>query len=131
MNNKDISVDQVKDAIKQIESIQESKDYQRLDKILPLVLEILKRMVSDDENASKGCKFYAPVWVDRLLNRLIADKDSLSSEEYDYFKREVEELSFSDYKKAADSMSGYKIQYASSKEISEAVIALKHFFQLL
>lgn len=96
-----------------------------------MVLVILKSKVTEEEPPAGAMKFYAPIWVDVLLERLSTQKHPLSDEEYQIFRSDVEKLSISDYKVADNDLMGYKPVYTSIEGISEVVLALKHYFKLL
>ncbi len=131
MEYKDISLDEMHNAIKVVESVSENMDAQKLEEILPLVLVMLKHQVHDKEMETSGNKFYAPTWVNQLLVRLSTDNTPMPPEEYDFYKKEVEKLSFDSYKGAETSMFGYEVIYTSPNNISEIILSLKHFFHLL
>ncbi len=131
MEYKDITLDQIHYAIKVIESNSETMDFQKLEEILPLVLVVLKQQAHDKEMATSGNKFYAPVWVNELLVKLSTAPHVLAPEEYDFYKKEVEKLSFDSYKSAEPSMFGYEVIYTSPSGISEIILSLKRFFHFL
>ena len=127
----EITPTQLNEAIFTMESVQASRDFQKISDILPLVLIILKDKAKDLENQSKGTKFYVPIWVSALLNRLSSDERPLSEVEYQLFKSDVASLSFIDYKSAEPTLNGYEVQYLTPQEIIERVVALKHYLKLL
>ena len=83
------------------------------------------------EQECRDNKFYAPAWVDILLVRLSSNDEPLSDIEYNSFRSLVESLTVNDYKTAASGLNRYKIKYITPQEISEIVIALKHYFKFL
>lgn len=131
MKRSDITIEQLNGAISTIEDFQSSKfqrDFQKLSSVLPLALDILKAKRLDMEQKGKGSKFYAPMWVRTLLDRLSNDERPLSETEYKMFSTEVRNLSISDYKPAVTDMNGYEEQYTTFQEINDTVCALKHYF---
>ncbi len=129
--NDNYTLTDVKKAVSVLENHNTTRDYQALEEILPLVLVILKSKVTEEEPPAGAMKFYAPIWVDVLLERLNTQKHPLSDEEYQIFRSDVEKLSISDYKVADNDLMGYKPVYTSIEGISEVVLALKHYFKLL
>lgn len=129
--NDNYTLTDVKKAVSVLENHNTTRDYQALEEILPLVLVILKSKVTEEEPPAGAMKFYAPIWVDVLLERLSTQKHPLSDEEYPIFRSDVEKLSISDYKVADNDLMGYKPVYTSIEGISEVVLALKHYFKLL
>lgn len=129
--NDNYTLTDVKKAVSVLENHNTTRDYQALEEILPLVLVILKSKVTEEEPPAGAMKFYAPIWVDVLLERLRTQKHPLSDEEYQIFRSDVEKLSISDYKVADNDFMGYKPVYTSIEGISEVVLALKHYFKLL
>lgn len=134
MKRNDTTIEQLNGAISTIEDFQSGKsqrDFQKLSDILPLALDILKAKRLDMEQRSKGSKFYAPVWVRILLERLSNNERPLSVKEYDIFKAEVRNLSVADYKPAVPDVNGYEVRYTTFQEISDTVCALKHYFRFI
>lgn len=134
MANNDIAIKQQNEAINVIEDFQHhsfQRDFHKLSDVLPLALVIQKAKRHDMEQKNKVSKFYAPVWVRTLLERLSSDERPLSEEEYDIFKSEVRNLSVADYKPATPDINGYEVQYITFQEISDIVCALKHYFQFI
>lgn len=134
MRQNDITTEQLNGAISIIEDFQSDtsqRNFQKLSDILPLALVLLKAKRHDMEQKNKVSKFYAPVWVRTLLERLSSNEHPLSEEEYDIFKSEVRNLSVSDYKPATPDINGYEVQYITFQEISDIVCALKHYFQFI
>ena len=134
MKRNDITIKQLNGAISIIEDFQSGKlqrDFQKLSDVLPLALDILKAKKLDMEQRGKDSKFYAPVWVRVLLERLSNSEHPLSEMEYDIFKSEVRNLSISDYKPAVPDMNGYEVRYITFQEISDTVCALKHYFRFI
>lgn len=134
MEKNKLTIEQMNHAIDIIEDFQSgktSRDFNRLNEILPLVLSILKNIRTDMEQECRDNKFYAPAWVDILLVRLSSNDEPLSDIEYNSFRSLVESLTVNDYKTAAPGLNRYKIKYITPQEISEIVIALKHYFKLL
>lgn len=129
--NDNYTLTDVKKAVSVLENHNTTRDYQALEEILPLVLVILKSKVTEEEPPAGAMKFYAPIWVDVLLERLSTQKHPLSDGEYQIFRSDVEKLSISDYKVADNDLMGYKPVYTSIEGISEVVLALKHYFKLL
>lgn len=121
----------VKKAVSVLEHHNTTRDFQALEEILPLVLVILKSKVTEEEPPVGAMMFYAPIWVDVLLERLSTQKQPLSDEEYQIFRSDVEKLSVSDYKVADNDLMGYKPVYTSMEGITEVVLSLKHYFKLL
>ena len=131
MKANNITLDQLKKAASTIENHHVSKDFQALEKILPLVLTILKSKINESELSEGNDKFYAPIWVRVLINRLSMEDCPLSKEEYQVFRAQVAQLSMFDYKPAGKDLMGYEPIYTTIQEISEAILSLKHYFQLL
>lgn len=131
MKTNDPYIADIKKAVTVLEGHNGPRDYQALEEILPLVLVILKSKVAESDHPEGTEKFYAPVWVDVLLERLSTQEHPLTNEEYHIFRSEVEKLSISDYKVANNDLMGYKPVYTSIAGISEVVLALKHYFKLL
>jgi|GEM_PF-4319371 hypothetical protein len=134
MEKNKLTIEQMNHAIDIIEDFQSgktSRDFNRLNEILPLVLSILKNIRTDMEQECRDNKFYAPAWVDILLVRLSSNDEPLSDIEYNSFRSLVESLTVNDYKTAASGLNRYKIKYITPQEISEIVIALKHYFKFL
>lgn len=134
MEKNKLTIEQMNHAIDIIEDFQSgktSRDFNRLNEILPLVLSILKNIRTDMEQECRDNKFYAPAWVDILLVRLSSNDEPLSDIEYNSFRSLVESLTVNDYKTAASGLNKYKIKYITPQEISEIVIALKHYFKFL
>ena len=134
MEKNKLTIEQMNHAIDIIEDFQSgktSRDFNRLNEILPLVLSILKNIRTDMEQECRDNKFYAPAWVDILLVRLSSNDEPLSDIEYNSFRSLVESLTVNDYKTAASGLNRYKIIYITPQEISEIVIALKHYFKFL
>lgn len=77
-------------------------------------------------------EWYTPNWVTALLQRL-SDKDAqpLSPEEHKFMSDMVVKLSTDDFKPATKDFFGYQPQTLSFDDISQMVLALKHYFQLL
>ena len=121
----------IKHAVSVLEAHQTKKDYQALDEILPLVLVVLKSKVEELNPPTGAMKFYAPIWVDQLLERLSTQAPPLLEEEYQVFRNLVAELSVSDYKTAEYNVLGYKPVYTTMSELSQVVLALKYYFKLL
>lgn len=114
-----------------LENHNHTRDFQALEEILPLVLVILKSQVRKSNLPEGVNKFYAPVWVDVLLERLSSSDQPLSDEEYCAFRADVEKLSISDYKIANDDFIGYVPVFTSIEGITEVILALKHYFGFL
>lgn len=134
MEKNNLTIKQMNHAIDIIEDFQSgkaSRDFNKLNEILPLVLSILKNIKTDMEQECRDNKFYAPAWVDILLARLSSNDKPLSDIEYNSFRSLVESLTMNDYKTAAPGLNRYKIKYITPQEISEIVIALKHYFKFL
>lgn len=134
MGKNKLTIEQMNHAIDIIEDFQlgkTSRDFNRLNEILPLVLSILKNIRTDMEQECRDNKFYVPAWVDILLVRLSSNDEPLSDIEYNSFRSLVESLTVNDYKTAAPGLNRYKIKYITPQEISEIVIALKHYFKFL
>lgn len=134
MGKNKLTIEQMNHAINIIKDFQSgktSRDFNRLNEILPLVLSILKNIRTDMEQECRDNKFYAPAWVDILLVRLSSNDEPLSDIEYNSFRSLVESLTVNDYKTAASGLNRYKIKYITPQEISEIVIALKHYFKFL
>lgn len=125
------TLNDVKNAVSVLERHSNTRDYQSLDEILPLVLVILKSKIEESEPPAGTMKFYAPNWVDMLLERLSTQEHPFSDEEYHIFRSDVEKLSISDYKIADNDLMGYKPVYTSMEGITQVVLALKHYFKLL
>lgn len=125
------TLNDVKKAVSVLERHSDTRDYQALDEILPLVLVTLKSKVAEVEPPAGTMKFYAPNWVDMLLERLSTQEHPLSDEEYHIFRSDVEKLSVSDYKVADNDLMGYKPVFTSMEGITQVVLALKHYFKLL
>ena len=79
-----------------------TRDYQALDEILPMALVILKSQIRKSYLPEESNKFYSPIWVATLLERLSTDEHPLNDEEYQTFRTNVEKLSVNDYKTADD-----------------------------
>lgn len=131
MEKNDITLDQLNKATQILKSHNQTKDYQKLEEILPLVLLFIKSKREEISNQSNGTKFYAPIWVNALLYRLSTDNQPLPKEEYDMFRSWVAELSMGDYKSADKNLLGYEPVYTSPQDISEVILSLKHYFHLL
>lgn len=131
MENNNYTLDDIKNAVSVLENHNNTRDYQALEDILPLVLVILKSQVRKSNIPEGANKFYAPIWVDTLLGRLSTQEQPLSDEEYQVFRADVEKLSVSDYKVANDDLFGYMPVFTSIEGITEVVVALKHYFGLL
>lgn len=129
MNN--YTLNDVKQAVSVLENHSHTRDYQALEEILPLVLVILKSQVRKTYLSEGSNKFYAPIWVDTLLERLSTDEHPLSEEEYQAFRTDVEKLSINDYKVADDDLFGYIPVFTSIEGIIEVIISLKHYFGFL
>lgn len=129
MNN--YTLDDVKKAVSVLENHNHTRDFQALEEILPLVLVILKSQVKETSLPVGSNKFYAPIWVDNLLQRLCTSEQPLSEVEYQAFRADVEKLSISDYKAADDDLFGYMPVYTSIEGITEVILALKHYFGFL
>lgn len=84
--NDNYTLTDVKKAVSVLENHNTTRDYQALEEILPLVLVILKSKVTEEEPPAGAMKFYAPIWVDVLLERLSTQKHPLSDEEYQIFR---------------------------------------------
>lgn len=131
METNNYTLNDVKKAVSVLENHNNTRDYQALEDILPLVLVILKSQVRKSNIPEGSNKFYAPIWVDTLLGRLSTQEQPLSDEEYQVFRADVEKLSVSDYKVANDDLFGYMPVFTSIEGITEVVVALKHYFGLL
>lgn len=131
MSKNDISLDELKKAADVIRDFNVTKDVQSLSEVLPLVLLILRSHIKEIQKAEGKIKFYAPVWVDILINRLSNGEYPLSPDEYRMFRSQVGQLSFNDYKEAGNSLTAYSPQYLTPEEISEMVLALKHYFKFI
>ena len=129
MNN--YTLNDVRRAVNVLENHNHTRDYQALEEILPLVLVILKSQVKKSNLPEGSNKFYAPMWVDALLERLSTDEYPLSEEEYQAFRADVEKLSINDYKVADDDLFGYIPVFTSIEGITEVILALKHYFGFL
>ncbi len=130
----DFTLERISHAIGIIEDFRSSKitrDSNKLDEILPLVLIILKKTRTDMEQERAGNKFYAPAWVDTLLMRLSGSDEPLSYFEYGLFHSKAESLTENDYKAASPDLDGYKTEYVTPQEISETVCSLKRYFKLI
>ncbi|MBD5306643.1 MAG: hypothetical protein HDS14_03315 [Bacteroides sp.] len=128
METNDYTLNDVRRAVNVLENHHHTRDYQALEEILPLVLVILKSYVKKSNLPEGSNKFYAPIWVDTLLERLSTDEHPLSEEEYQAFRADVEKLSVNDYKVADDDLFGYIPVFTSIEGITEVVLALKHYF---
>jgi len=100
-----------------------------------VAVDLLKQESSDLKQVSENGKFYAPVWVDALLRQVTetqANGKELDKEIARLFKPQVQLLQMSDYKSAnpAD-LNGYKVVYSNPQEITEIIMALKHYFGLV
>ena len=131
MEKNNPAIDQLKKAVCTIENHSTVRDFQALEDILPLVLTVLKSKINESERSEGGTKFYAPIWVRVLINRLSTDTHPLSQDEYHVFRSQVAQLTMSDYKSADKDLMGYEPIYTTPQEISETVLSLKHYFQLL
>lgn len=134
MEKNELTVKQLDKAISTLEYWGDKvfqREPQMLNEVLPLALSILKSKKYDTEQESKSVKFYAPIWVRVLLERLSSGDEPLSDIEYSIFKSQAETLAISDYKSAMPGMDGYEVQYMTPQEISETVCALKHYFRLI
>lgn len=129
MNN--YTLNDVKRVVSVLENHSHTRDYQALEEILPLVLVILKSQVRKTYLSEGSNKFYAPIWVDTLLERLSTDERPLSEEEYQAFRADVEKLSINDYKVADDDLFGYIPVFTSIEGITEVILSLKHYFGFL
>ena len=129
MNN--YTLNDVKHIVNVLENHSHTRDYQALEEILPLVLVILKSQIRKTYLSEGPNKFYAPIWVDTLLERLSKDEHPLSNDEYQAFRTDVEKLSINDYKIAEDELFGYIPVFTSIEEITEVILALKHYFGFL
>ncbi len=129
--NDNYTLTDVKKAVSVLENHHTTRDYQALEEILPLVLVILKSQVRKSNLPEGANKFYAPVWVDVLLERLSSSDQPFSDEEYCAFRADVEKLSISDYKVANDDFIGYVPVFTSIEGITEVILALKHYFGFL
>lgn len=131
MEKNNLTLDQLNKATQILESHNETKDYQKLEEILPLVLLLIKSKKEEISDQSNGTKFYAPIWVNALLHRLSSTHQPLPKEEYDMFRSWVAELSMGDYKSADKNLLGYEPVYTTPQNISEVILSLKHYFHLL
>lgn len=134
MKQNNITIEQLNEIINTLEDCQLSNsqyDFQKLNKTLSPVLIMLKAKKLDMEKEREGIKFYAPIWVRVLLERLSNKATPLSEMEYNIFRSEVQNLTISDYKPAEPSMNGYEVQYVTPQEISEIICALKHYFKFI
>lgn len=131
METNNYTLNDVRRAVNVLESHSHTRDYQALEEILPLVLVILKSQVRKTYLSEGSNKFYAPIWVDTLLERLSTDEHPLSDEEYQAFRTDVEKLSVNDYKVADDDLFGYIPVFTSIEGITEVILALKHYFGFL
>lgn len=134
MKNNDIVIKQLNEAINVIEDFQHHKfqrDFHKLKDVLPLALVILKQKRFDIEQRSRSTKFYAPAWINDLLERLNEEDEPLSEIEYKIFKSRVRNLSASDYKPATFDMDGYAAQYITEQEIDDIIHILKRYFHII
>lgn len=131
METNNYTLNEVRRAVNVLENHNLIRDYQALEEILPLVLVILKSQIKKSNLPEGSNKFYAPVWVDTLLERLSTDGYPLTEEEYQAFRDDVEKLSINDYKVADDALFGYIPVFTSIEGITEVILALKHYFGFL
>ena len=113
-----------------LENYSVHKDYNIIDEILPLAIQMLKTKVQEPQTQSEP-NFCAPVWVDVLLSRLIKKDNPLTTAEYNFYRAEVSKLSVNDYKPIGEGFSGYKVAYLTEKDVSRTVLALKQYFKCL
>ena len=131
METNNYTLNDVRRAVNVLENHSHTRDYQALEEILPLVLVLLKSHVKKSNLPEGSHKFYAPIWVDTLLERLSTDEHPLSEEEYQAFRDDVEKLSINDYKVADETLFGYIPVFTSIEGITEVILALKHYFGFL
>lgn len=131
METDNLTLDQLQHMQLIIENHNIKKDYQAIDAILPMALVLVKSKIQDIHDSQNESQFYVPNLVNYLLQRLSDDKVPLSQEEYQFMRRQVAQLSMSDFKPANSDIMGYHLQVLTVQEISETILALKHFFQLI
>lgn len=102
---------------------------QRIDEILPVVLQLIKAKLYDMDEEDNKRKFFAPAWVGILMGRL-NNGERLSDIDYATFQQFVAHLKPEDYKLCADNILGYEVRYLSTNEIMETVNALKKYFNV-
>lgn len=96
-----------------------------------MALVLVKSKIQDIHDSQNESQFYVPNLVNYLLHRLSNNEEPLSKEEYQFMRGEVAQLSMSDFKPANSDIMGYHLQVLTVQEISEMILALKHFFQLI
>lgn len=132
-NNPIKALEQINEVTSAIQEFQTSptRDYQKLDEVLPLALAILNKKRNALQAQTEGRLYFAPIWVGRLLQRLSEDPGALHPEEYAIFQECVGKLSMDDFKIARPDIWGYEEQITTAKDISEIVLALKKFFKFI
>ena len=130
METNDVTLEKLREAISIMENY--TREPQRISEILPLVITVLKERATDVENTQGDTKFYTPMWVSVLLNRLCGeDKKPLSNEDRMIYGDMVSKLSFDDFKPAKPGLFSYEVQYTTPQRISEIIRALRHYFGLI
>lgn len=90
-----------------------------------------QREIQDDVQRTENKRFYAPVWVRKLLERLSGENVNINEVERKLYVEMVGKLSVNDYKPATDDLNGYELVYTTPKEIVDSITALKLYFGLL
>lgn len=131
METNNLTLDQLQHMQLIIENHNIKKDYQAIEAILPMALVLIKSKIQDVHDSQNESQFYVPNLVNYLLHRLSNNVEPLSKEEYQFMRGQVAQLSMSDFKPANSDIMGYHLQVLTVQEISEMILALKHFFQLI
>lgn len=97
---------------------------------LEVALSLLEAKITDAQEQNKCPKFYCPIWVTALLQRVCSKENPLTDKEMLLFKEKVSKLEFGDYKPACNELFGYMPMYITPQEITETILALKHHFGL-
>lgn len=98
---------------------------------LDVALTLLEAKITDDQKKEKCPKFYCPIWVSILLQRIVSKDNPLSTAETKLFKEKVSQLEFKDFKPARNEIFGYVPMFVTPQEISETIWVLKRHFGLV
>lgn len=129
MDVNELTINALTNALAEIQTYKTDRNPQRLDQILPVAVLLIKNKIQDISHEEKKEKFFAPVWVDRLMDKL-AHGERLSDVKYAMYQTLVSQLRPKDYKLCADNIFAYGVRYLTTNEIMETISALKKYFHV-
>ena len=127
----EITVGRLKETVDALEGMQRSGNFQKIEDVLPLAIEVIRQRLEDTESLLSGTKFHAPKWIGSLFIRIHNGDRPLTAVERGLFAEEVSKLSVEDFKTAGAAQYEYETLYLDREEIVRMVFALKRYFGVL